>query len=319
MRDPYGGIARRFAAYDTILEPDHDLPEWWAGAPSVTRGPDGVFWMACRMRMADAPRGLRGYEIRMLRGEDGVQFETVLRISREAAGVRGFERPCLRYDALSGRFQLWGCSPDAAGRWRIVRFADAATPAEFDPSSARPVLAASGGGGDAPEGYKDPVIRCIDGVYHAYVIGCLRERERTYHFTSADGMTWRSAGGAARPILELCGWHDYFVRPAALLSLGAGYLFVYEGSNSGWHDPVYNVATGLGFTFDLHEVHDLTPEAPILRSTTPGGGMHTWRYSDWLFVDGELWAYAETARPNLTNEIRLFRVPLEEVPGAFKA
>ena len=33
-----------------------------------------------------------------------------------------------------------------------------------------------------------------------------------------------------------------------------------EGSKTGWHDPVYNVATGLGFTFDLHRITDLTPE-----------------------------------------------------------
>ena len=42
------------------------------------------------------------------------------------------------------------------------------------------------------------------------------------------------------------------------------------------------------------------------RSTTPGD-YHTWRYSHWLPVDDEVWAYFEAARPNNTNEIRLAR------------
>jgi hypothetical protein len=71
---------------------------------------------------------------------------------------------------------------------------------------------------------------------------------------------------------------------------------------------VYNIATGLAFTFDLHHVIDLTPDSPLLASTTPSEHFHTWRYSHWMRVDGEIWVYAEVARPNETNEIRLFRL-----------
>lgn len=35
---------------------------------------------------------------------------------------------------------------------------------------------------------------------------------------------------------------------------------------------------------------------------------HTWRYSHWLWVDDELWVYAEVVRPNESHEIRLFRM-----------
>ena len=55
-------LRARFAEYTVVLEPDQDAPEWWAGAPSVCRDAEGVFWMACRMREGDSPRGLRGYE-----------------------------------------------------------------------------------------------------------------------------------------------------------------------------------------------------------------------------------------------------------------
>ena len=61
---------------------------------------------------------------------------------------------------------------------------------------------------------------------------------------------------------------------------------------------------------ELHTIHDLTPESPLLLSSTPSERFATFRYSHWLHVDGEIWVYAETARPNRSNEIRLFRLPL---------
>jgi hypothetical protein len=99
------------------------------------------------------------------------------------------------------------------------------------------------------------------------------------------------------------------VRPASVLPIGAGYLFVYEGSSTRWHDPVYNVVTGLAYTFDLHHLIDLTPEAPLAVSTTPGQ-FHTFRYSHWLRVGDEVWIYAEVARPDDAHEIRRFRLAL---------
>jgi len=87
---------------------------------------------------------------------------------------------------------------------------------------------------------------------------------------------------------------------------GIGWVFFYEGSNSAWPDPVYNVLTGVAFTFDLVTYVDLTPTRPLLASPTPGV-FHTFRYSSWVRVDHELWAYAEVACPDGTHEIRRFR------------
>jgi hypothetical protein len=112
-----------------------------------------------------------------------------------------------------------------------------------------------------------------------------------------------------QPLMELTGWHNFFVRPASVLPLGIGYLFFYEGSSTQWYDPVYNLATGFGFTFDLCNIIDLTPESPLVISTTPGK-FHTWRYSHSLWVNGEIWVYAEVARENDSNEIRLFRIKI---------
>lgn len=306
----YGSLAGRFTEYRTILEPDQNAAEWWAGAPSVVRDPDGIFWLACRMRTPNAPLGRRGYEIRILRSTDGIQFRKVHSIRREEIPIPGFERPALLIDARTGRFKLYGCGPWQDGPWTIIKFDDAADPTQFRASSAAPVIRprAKSGPRDVPvEGYKDPVILHAEGAYHAYVIGQHRGLERTYHFRSGDGEAWEPVGDPCESMLELSGWHNFFVRPASVVPVGAGYLFVYEGSNVTWYDPIYNVATGLGFTFDLHHVVDLTPTSPLVVSSTPSDRYKTWRYSHWMFVGKELWAYAEVARPNLSNEIRLFR------------
>ncbi|MFH1743687.1 MAG: hypothetical protein ABIH23_32180 [bacterium] len=311
LADVFGSIPDQFQTYEVILEPDENKAEWWAGAPSVVRGPDGVFWLACRMRTADAPRGLRGYEIRILRSEDGIHFEKVHRIPREDVPISGFERPALLIDPRTGLFKLYGCGPWQEGPWAIIKFDDAETPTQFTPNSAKPVIQ------HQPKSYprdiivseyKDPFIIHTAGAYHCYVIGLIRQTERVFHFQSTDGEEWVPVGSPYEPIMNLTGWHDFYVRPASVLPVGVGYLFAYEGSNVKWHDPVYNIGTGLAFTFDLHRIIDLTPESPLVISTTPSNLFSTCRYSHWIYVQDEIWIYAEAARPNRSNEIRLFRL-----------
>jgi hypothetical protein len=265
------------------------------------------------MRSADAPLGKRGYEIRILRSEDGVRFSPACSITREAVGIPGFERPALLRDPHTGRYKLYCCTQED-DQWVILKFDDADSPLSFDPTTARTVIAPARPTDprvSVPIGYKDPVILWAQDKYHCYTIGYIRGNERVFHFTSDDGERWVTGGNPHGLVMDLNGWHDFFVRPASVLPLGAGYLFVYEGSNSGWYDPVYNIATGLAFTWNLHDLIDLTPQTPLLKSSTPSDHYHTWRYSHWLFVDGELWVYAEVARPNGTNEVRLFRLPLQ--------
>ena len=126
--DLLGNIPAKFRQYEVILEPDKDEAEWWAGAPSVVRDKDGTFWLACRMRTADAPRGLRGYEIRILRSRDGIHFKKVHSIRREDVPIPGFERPALLIDPKTRLFKLYGCGPWENGPWSIIKFADADDP-----------------------------------------------------------------------------------------------------------------------------------------------------------------------------------------------
>ena len=310
VADIYAAANRGFQQYEVILQPDRIEPEWWAGAPSVARDDSGAFWLACRMRTADSPRGLRGYEIRILKSDDGIHFKKVKSIRREDVPIPGFERPALLFDQQTKKFKLYACGPLHVGPWCIFKFTDVENPARFDPSSVYPVIQAP------PKKYprdvsvieyKDPVIMCADGLYHAYVTGYIRRNERLFHFISPDGDSWQPVGDVNQPMMDLSGWHNFFIRPASLLPLGVGWLFIYEGSSTTWYDPVYNLGTGFGFTFDLHHIVDLTTESPIALSSTPGQ-FHTLRYSHWMWVDGDIWVYAEAAREDGANEIRLFRI-----------
>ncbi|MBC8184510.1 hypothetical protein H8E88_25730 [candidate division KSB1 bacterium] len=307
-------INQKFNEFEVILEPDKNAPEYWAGAPSVVRDENGIFWLACRMRSPEYPRGLRGYEIRILKSKDGIHFKKIHSIHREDVPIPGFERPALLIDPKTKKFKLYACGPWQKGPWCIFKFDDADDPTKFDPSTAKPVIQPPARKYDRDASvieYKDPFIIYADGKYHCYVIGYVRRNERIFHFSSEDGENWQPVGDVNQPVMDLTGWHNFFIRPASVLPLGIGYLFFYEGSSTQWYDPVYNIVTGFGFTFDLHEIIDLTPDSPLVKSTTPGK-FFTWRYSHWMWVDGEIWVYAEVARENDSNEIRLFRIKMDE-------
>ena len=303
-------FSQKFNEYDVILKPDKDAPEWWAGAPSVAVDKNGVFWMACRMRSPEHPRGLRGYEIRILRSEDGVKFEKYHSILRQEIPIPGFERPALLIDPVTDKFKLYACGPWEEGPWSIIKFNDVDDLRNIEPTSARPVIQAperSYARDVSVKEYKDPFIIFAEGKFHCYVIGYIRRNERIFHFDSEDGENWNPVGDVNQPIMDLTGWHNFFIRPASVLPMGVGYLFIYEGSSTQWYDPVYNLGTGFGFTFDLHNINELTTESPLLLSTTPGD-FYTFRYSHWLWVGNEIWVYAEVTRPNDSHEIRLYRI-----------
>ncbi len=312
LPEAYEPYLKKFEDYDVIIESPKDAPEWWAGAPSVVRDTQGIFWMASRMRTADAPRGLRGYEIRILKSKDGIHFDQVHTIKREDVPIEGFERPVILQDPETGKYKLYACGPwGKDSEWTIIKFDDADSPELFKPDTAKPVIAPRPKTYERdirPDGYKDPTIIFAQGEYHCYVIGTMRRTERIYHYKSKDGEIWEPVGSYFDSILDLTSWHDFYVRPASIVPMEFGYLFFYEGSNVEWYDPVYNMGTGVAFTFDLHTIQELTTEGPLAVSLTPSKEFHTFRYSHWMRVDNELWCYAEVVKPNNSHEVRLFRL-----------
>ncbi|MEE4311846.1 MAG: hypothetical protein V2J62_08225 [candidate division KSB1 bacterium] len=295
-------LVKNLSDYSVVLAPDMNSPEWWAGAPSACLSDDGGIYLAARMREGDSPRGMRGYELRILKSSDGQHFDAIHQIHREDAGLSGFERPALVKDPVSGMYRLYGCTATETG-WAILKFRDEKDPADFDAKSAKIVLSATSINEPFIHigGYKDPVLYHDGEEWHMYVIA-YDALERIRHFSSQYGSSWRAS--SENPVMENNGWHNCYTRPAAILPVPAGYLFIYEGSNVNWRDPAYNIATGLAFSPDLNSVIDLTPHQPLLKSTTPGD-YHTWRYSQWVYYKNKVFVYFEAARPNNSNELRV--------------
>jgi len=309
-------LSNELHKYQVILKPDKDEPDWWAGAPSVLLTKEGKFYLAARMREANAPRGRRGYEIRLLESQDGLKFKTIRSLNRDDTPlIKGFERPALVFDEKTCKYRLYGCGEFENG-WGIWKLDDVSDPKDFDLQTLKPILkpeypphvvfGASPHHSTTPIQYKDPFIIFLGGFWWMFVIGFDRI-ERAYIFRSIDGENWKIWGDQGRPIMENDNWHNFYTRPACLIPLRIGYILVYEGSNISWFDPGYNIASGLAFSTDLIEFVDLTKKEPIFVSNPGLSARDTyisWRYSHWIKKDDIFYIYFEAANLNHSNEIR---------------
>lgn len=297
------------------MKPDKLELGWWAGAPTICKLDDHTFLLAVRMREAVSPRGRRGYEIRILKSEDGIHFETIHQIKREDANVPVFERPAL-IKAPDNNLWLFGCS-EIDGLWGIWYLDPAVDATQLDPKTLKRIelplpkhfeYTADEKKQDSTHHsafniqFKDPFIFIDEsGVRHMFVIAFDRI-ERIYHYKSKNSLQWEICEPC--PVMENSGWHNFFTRPSCVLPLSVGYLFVYEGSNIFWHDPVYNIATGLAYSPDLVSFTDLTPSSPLIQSSTPSE-YRTWRYSHWIHHNNAIYVYFEAANSDGTNETRV--------------
>lgn len=104
-------LAPAFPTYDDaelVVPAPAAGPGNWAGAASAVLV-DGTFWLTYRLRrpLTDG----RGVAVVVARSEDGVHFEPVCEVPREAFRCESFERPAL--------------VPLPDGRWRLyLRGAD---------------------------------------------------------------------------------------------------------------------------------------------------------------------------------------------------
>jgi hypothetical protein len=273
------------------------------------------------MREAISPRGKRGYEIRILQSNDGINFEVIHQIKREDAIVPVFERPALVKER-DNKIWLFGCS-EIDGLWTFWHLDPFENPTQFNPKTLKQIkiplpkqfeFTTEDKKRDSTHHsaftiqFKDPFIFIDEsGQWHMFVIAFDRI-ERIYHYTSDNGTEWEISEPC--PVLENAGWHNFFTRPSCILPLSVGYLFVYEGSNIFWHDPVYNIATGLAYTPDLVSFTDLTPHEPLIQSPT-SLDYRTWRYSHWIHHNNAIYVYFEAANSDGTNETRVSIINLK--------
>ena len=121
----------------------------WAGAASAVLV-DGVFWLTWRVRrpLTDG----RGVSVVVARSSDGVTFEPVTEVSREAFGAESFERPVL-VPLREGGWRLYlSCATPGSKHWWVDSLT--ADTVEGLPDGVRRRVHE----GDRHTGVKDPVI-----------------------------------------------------------------------------------------------------------------------------------------------------------------
>lgn len=272
---------------ELVVAAPGDGPGNWAGAASATLV-DGVYWLTWRNRrpLADG----RGVTVDVARSEDGIRFETVAEVGREAFGTESFERPVL-VALPGGGWRLYlSCATWNSKHWWVDSLT-AATPEDLPAGERRTVLA-----GDDQTAVKDPVITVgADGwemwlCCHPLTEPGQEDRMTTRRLTSGDGLTWRDHGVvlAGRP-------GEWDARGARVTTpLGDG-LFLYDGradAASNWHET-----TGLA----RWDGSRLVPEAGPISSPYSDGAF---RYAAAVpLPDGRTRFYVEAARPDGAHDL----------------
>ncbi len=293
--------------FKTIVPPPQPAPFNWTGAPSVLYDEQGTIWLTYRMRTREKRGGL----MHVARSADGTSFETACTLKAEEFKifeVTSIERASLVKDPWTGKFKLYVAVDKARGGWYILKLRDEENPSNFDAASAQIVLGPAGVGTDS-RSVKDPHVLLVGRRYYMFYIGNSTRCELPHLATSVDGEHWLRFEG--NPILPSFGWHDFCTRIAFVMPLRNGFSVFYEGAGLEDHERVTNIRTGLAFSTDLKEYVDLTPQAPILSSPTPGKWSAA-RYMDYVIVANRALFYYEATRPDDAFELRMSDVPLRE-------
>lgn len=272
-------------------------PGNWSGAASAVLV-DGTFWLTWRTRRP-LTEG-RGVTVVVASSTDGVRFEQVAEVHRDAFGCESFERPVLvPVPGVGWRLYL-SCATYASKHWWVDSLT-AATPADLPGGERRVVLP-----GDDRTAVKDPVV-----VHHPDRLEqwemwlCCHpltepgheDRMTTRRLTSPDGLVWTDRGEvlAGRP----GSWDARGARVTAVLPGRDGRPLhaLYDGRRdaaSNWFET-----TGLAVWDGARLVPD-DAVGPIASPASDGA----WRYAAAVpLPDGRTRFYVEAARPDGAHDL----------------
>jgi hypothetical protein len=282
-----------------VLSPEDPRPGSWVGGPSA-QYVDGVWWLAYRMRR---PIGEgRGFANVLARSDDGVRFEPVAGLGREAFGAESLERPALVHTP-EGRWRLYvSCATPGTKHWRIDLL-EADRVEELATATPRTVLP-----GSATAGVKDPVIRYDGRRWHLWAsVHPLEDPEATdrmttEHATSDDGVEWVWQGTA------LAGtpgsWDARGVRFTVVHLDGDATWALYDGRASAeenWEERTGLARRGPDGRFTAET------GGPFLQSPHRPGGL---RYADAVVLsDGRVRWFYEATRADGAHELRTVLLP----------
>lgn len=273
---------------------------FWVGAPSAQEY-DGYIYLAYRLRH---PVELgRGQGVVIARSKDGVKFETVTMIPKDAMDAESLERPTL-VRTPEGKWRLYlSCATTGTKHWR-VEVLEANSPAELNPTTRKVVLP-----GDENWGVKDTVIVVRDGLWHLWAtfhpLDIQHEEDCmiSKYATSKDGLDWQWAEGTAlepRPGT----WDQRGARITAVHFADDMILAFYDGRASAAEN--YEERTGLAVGTSPDKFVAIGDE-PFAQSPDERG----LRYFDILpLADGGYRTYFEIATDDDSHELRTEHVRL---------
>jgi hypothetical protein len=273
---------------------------YWAGGPSATLADDGTFWLAYRLRR---PLGVgRGYANVIARSDDGVTFETVTVLEREAFDCDSLERPAL-VALPDGSWRIYvSCATPGTDHWRVDAI-DAADPSSFAAGSARTVLA----GDPDSVAVKDPVVKWIDGAWHLWLcchpldLPEATDRMTTRYGTSDDGLSWELHGTALAGVPGA--WDQRGARVADVLHDGDRWLAYYDGRASKEENAEERTGIATGDRPD-----HLVSDGRVIGTWPDGSG--SLRYVSCVALpEGGLRLYYETNRLDGSHDLRTEYVP----------
>jgi hypothetical protein len=282
------------AASQVVVSPDGSGPGAWAGAPSALLH-DGVFHLAYRLRR---PIGHgRGFANIVARSRDGVRFETVATLGKEAFGAESLERPALAVTAAGTWRAYISAATPGTKHWR-VDLVEAATPEGLASATPRTILP-----GSADLAVKDPVIVAHDGRWHLWA-SChplgdpdATDRMTTEYAASEDGVHWTWHGTALRG--RAGSWDARGTRVAAVQLDQAEPIAYYDGRASAQEN--WEERTGVARIIDLGTFEPIGDE-PVGTSPYGLGGL---RYVSAVpLPDGDTRLYYEVTRPDGAHELR---------------
>lgn len=264
----------------------------WAGAASAVLH-EGVIWLTYRVRRPVAAG--RGVSVVVARSTDGVCFETVCEVYREAFGADSFERPVL-VPVPTGGWRLYlSCATPNSKHWWIEAI-ESSTP-EGLPEGRRTVVLP----GDDAVAVKDPVILCDPErgwrmwvCCHPLDVPGAEDRMWTSYATSIDGLSWTVERTVLQPTAG--SWDARGARVAAVV--GEDPLTVLYDGRAAAEDNWFETT---GIAVERDGVLEPVGDGPVLVSPEGDGAF---RYASAVSLpDGRTRFYFEAARADGSHDL----------------